>query len=152
MRNLVVFSTHNQLYVTFQTLKRTAQVFNRGFYGIYEFSEDYVKLGRRFSASFHLCDCNPILCQISFRTVMQNTFVEQSVIRRFWARKSPVVMCSVLTIHFRIRSVSNTYLSFCTGCPKKAFLWALSFIYFCSILLLYTMHTLMSYYLMLNQI
>jgi len=44
MRNLVVFSTHNQLYVTFTTLKRTAQVFNRGFYGVYEFSEDYVKL------------------------------------------------------------------------------------------------------------
>ena len=43
---------------------------------------------------------------------MQNIFVEQSVIRRFWARKSPVVMCSVLTIHFRIRSVSsNTNLS-----------------------------------------
>ena len=48
MRNLVVFSTHNQLYVTFQTLKRTAQVFNRGFYGVYEFSEDYVKLGKGF--------------------------------------------------------------------------------------------------------
>ena len=46
MRNLVVFSTHNQLYVTFQTLKRTAQVFNRGFFGVYEFSEDYVKLGK----------------------------------------------------------------------------------------------------------
>ena len=45
MRNLVVFSTHNQLYVAFQTLKRTAQVFNRGFFGVYEFSEDYVKLG-----------------------------------------------------------------------------------------------------------
>ena len=45
MRNLVVFSTKNQLYVTFTTLKRTAQVFNRGFYGLYDFSEDYVKLG-----------------------------------------------------------------------------------------------------------
>ena len=54
MRNLVVFSTHNQLYVTFQTLKRTAQVFNRGFYGVYEFSEDYVKLGRLFTYQFSL--------------------------------------------------------------------------------------------------
>ena len=45
MRNLVVFSTGDSLYVTFHTLKRTAQVFNRGFYGVYDFSEDYVKLG-----------------------------------------------------------------------------------------------------------
>ena len=46
MRNLVVFSTQNLMYVTFTTLKRTAQVFNRGFYGLYEFSESYVKLGQ----------------------------------------------------------------------------------------------------------
>eukprot|EP00090_Calanus_glacialis_P014380 TRINITY_DN23170_c0_g1_i1.p1 TRINITY_DN23170_c0_g1~~TRINITY_DN23170_c0_g1_i1.p1 ORF type:complete len:870 (-),score=100.53 TRINITY_DN23170_c0_g1_i1:1263-3872(-) len=44
MRNLVVFSTKNLLYVTFTTLKRTAQVFNRGFFGLYDFSEEYVKL------------------------------------------------------------------------------------------------------------
>ena len=52
MRNLVVFSTHNQLYVTFHTLKRTAQVFNRGFFGVYEFSEDYVKLGKNLKILF----------------------------------------------------------------------------------------------------
>ena len=46
MRNLVVFSTTNLLYVTFTTLKRTAQVFNRGFFGLYDFSEEYVKLGK----------------------------------------------------------------------------------------------------------
>ena len=46
MRNLVVFSTGDSLYVTFHTLKRTAQVFNRGFYGVYDFSDDYVKLGK----------------------------------------------------------------------------------------------------------
>ena len=46
MRNLVVFSTKNLLYVTFTTLKRTAQVFNRGFFGLYDFSEEYVKLGK----------------------------------------------------------------------------------------------------------
>lgn len=45
MRNLVVFSTKELLYVSFQTLRRTAQVFNRGFFGLYEFSDDYVKLG-----------------------------------------------------------------------------------------------------------
>ena len=47
MRNLVVFSTGDSLYVTFHTLKRTAQVFNRGFYGVYDFSDDYVKLGKK---------------------------------------------------------------------------------------------------------
>ena len=47
MRNLVVFSTGDSLYVTFHTLKRTAQVFNRGFYGVYDFSDDYVKLGKQ---------------------------------------------------------------------------------------------------------
>merc|ERR550519_1995778 len=44
MRNLVIYSTKNLLYVTFTTLKRTAPVYNRGFFGLYEFSENYVKL------------------------------------------------------------------------------------------------------------
>jgi len=44
MRNLVVFSTKHLLYVSFTTLKRTAQVFNRGFFGLYDFSDEYVKL------------------------------------------------------------------------------------------------------------
>jgi len=44
MRNLVLYSTKNMLYVTFTTLRRTAPVFNRGFFGLYEFSDDYVKL------------------------------------------------------------------------------------------------------------
>ena len=105
MRNLVVFSTHNQLYVTFQTLKRTAQVFNRGFFGVYEFSEDYVKLGkplgwaglgRSLTSSFYF--------QISSRIQMRSTFGEPSVTRRSSARGSPAGTCSVLTTHFRIRS------------------------------------------------
>ena len=32
--------------MTFTTLKRTAPVFNRGFFALYEFSDNYVKLGR----------------------------------------------------------------------------------------------------------
>ena len=38
-------STKHLLYVSFTTLKRTAQVFNRGFFGLYDFSDQYVKLG-----------------------------------------------------------------------------------------------------------
>jgi len=44
LRNLVIFSTNNMLFVTFTTLKRTAPVQNRGFSGLYEFSEDFVRL------------------------------------------------------------------------------------------------------------
>ena len=46
MRNLVVFSTKNMMYVTFTTLKRTAPAQNRGFFGLFEFSESFVKLGK----------------------------------------------------------------------------------------------------------
>jgi len=45
MRNLVIFSTKNMLFLTFTTLKRTAPAQNRGFFGLYEFSESFVKLG-----------------------------------------------------------------------------------------------------------
>ena len=45
MRNLVIFSTQNKLYITFTTLKRTAPAQNRGFLALYEFAESYVKLG-----------------------------------------------------------------------------------------------------------
>ena len=46
MRNLVIFSTQNKLYITFTTLKRTAPAQNRGFLALYEFAESYVKLGK----------------------------------------------------------------------------------------------------------
>ena len=53
MRNLVIFSTQNKLYITFTTLKRTAPAQNRGFFAIYEFSESFVKLGKyRFFFEF----------------------------------------------------------------------------------------------------
>ena len=48
MRNLVIFSTQNKIFITFTTLKRTAPAQNRGFIALYEFSEDYVKLGKYF--------------------------------------------------------------------------------------------------------
>ncbi|KAM0732404.1 Cubilin [Formica fusca] len=43
-RNLVLYSSNNSLFVTFITLKRTANTQNRGFKGIFEFSESFVSL------------------------------------------------------------------------------------------------------------
>ena len=45
-RNLVLYSSENSLLVTFVTLQRTANTQNRGFKGIFEFSESFVKLGK----------------------------------------------------------------------------------------------------------
>jgi hypothetical protein len=42
-----LFAVQNLLYVTFTTIKRTAPVFNRGFFALYEFSDNYVKLGSK---------------------------------------------------------------------------------------------------------
>ncbi|PSN56363.1 hypothetical protein C0J52_03754 [Blattella germanica] len=41
-RNLVLYSSENSLLVTFVTLQRTANTQNRGFKGIFEFSESFV--------------------------------------------------------------------------------------------------------------
>lgn len=43
-RNLVLYSSKSSLLVHFFTLRRTASTQNRGFKGIYEFSEGFVKL------------------------------------------------------------------------------------------------------------
>ncbi|XP_032681365.1 cubilin isoform X3 [Odontomachus brunneus] len=43
-RNLVLYSSESSLYVAFVTLKRTANTQNRGFKGIFEFSESFVSL------------------------------------------------------------------------------------------------------------
>ncbi|KAK7084520.1 Domain first found in C1r, C1s, uEGF, and bone morphogenetic protein [Halocaridina rubra] len=43
-RNLVAFSTGSTLLLTFTTIERTADSQNRGFQGIFNFSESYVKL------------------------------------------------------------------------------------------------------------
>lgn len=44
-RNLVLYSSDNFMFVSFVTIKRTANTQNRGFKGIFEFSESFVKLG-----------------------------------------------------------------------------------------------------------
>lgn len=43
-RNLVLYSSNSSLFVLFVTLQRTANTQNRGFKGIFEFSESFVKL------------------------------------------------------------------------------------------------------------
>ncbi|XP_050533066.1 cubilin-like [Daktulosphaira vitifoliae] len=43
-RNLVIYSTYKDLYVTFDTLQRATNTQNRGFKGMFEFSESFVKL------------------------------------------------------------------------------------------------------------
>ncbi|XP_070502962.1 cubilin isoform X3 [Chironomus tepperi] len=43
-RNLVLYSSESNLFVQFSTLQRTANTQNRGFKGIFEFSESFVKL------------------------------------------------------------------------------------------------------------
>ncbi|KAK9744250.1 CUB domain [Popillia japonica] len=43
-RNLVLYSSENSLLVTFVTLPRTANTQNRGFKGIFEFSNSFTKL------------------------------------------------------------------------------------------------------------
>ena len=80
MRNLVIFSTHNKLYITFTTLKRTAPAQNRGFFAIYEFSESFVKLGNvlfyfylvfyskkmlQFITTNFICEIHTFFCTIN---------------------------------------------------------------------------------------
>ncbi|GLH08018.1 Cubilin homolog [Gryllus bimaculatus] len=43
-RNLVIYSSEASLFVSFFTIQRTANTQNRGFKGIFEFSESFVKL------------------------------------------------------------------------------------------------------------
>nr|XP_012232025.1 PREDICTED: dorsal-ventral patterning tolloid-like protein 1 isoform X3 [Linepithema humile] len=50
-RNLVLYSSENSLFVLFSTLKRTANTQNRGFKGIFEFSESFVSLD--FITEYH---------------------------------------------------------------------------------------------------
>lgn len=45
-RNLVLYSSESSLFVSFVTIQRTANTQNRGFKGIFEFSESFVKLGK----------------------------------------------------------------------------------------------------------
>ncbi|CAA9999330.1 unnamed protein product [Nesidiocoris tenuis] len=43
-RNLVLYSSESTMFIVFETLQRTATTQNRGFKGIFEFSESFVKL------------------------------------------------------------------------------------------------------------
>ncbi|XP_024085153.1 cubilin isoform X2 [Cimex lectularius] len=43
-RNLVLYSSESTMFIVFETLQRTANTQNRGFKGIFEFSESFVKL------------------------------------------------------------------------------------------------------------
>lgn len=53
-RNLVLYSSHSNLTVLFVTLQRTANTQNRGFKGIFEFSESFVKLGIYLNLTIYL--------------------------------------------------------------------------------------------------
>ncbi|KAI5755333.1 hypothetical protein M8J77_016053 [Diaphorina citri] len=53
-RNLVLYSSESTLLVTFETLQRTANTQNRGFKGIFEFSESFVKLGFIAKSGVHI--------------------------------------------------------------------------------------------------
>ncbi|KAJ8981546.1 hypothetical protein NQ317_009805 [Molorchus minor] len=46
-RNLVIYSSESSLLVTFATLPRTANTQNRGFKGIFEFSNSFTKLAKK---------------------------------------------------------------------------------------------------------
>ena len=63
-RNLVLYSSESSLLVTFVTLQRTASTQNRGFKGIFEFSESFVKLGM-FCISFTVMFFSFVLVKMS---------------------------------------------------------------------------------------
>lgn len=60
-RNLVLYSSDERLLVTFFTLPRAANTQNRGFKGIFEFSESFVKLGKLQNTSDETLDVNKLL-------------------------------------------------------------------------------------------
>ena len=77
-------STKHLLYVSFTTLKRTAQVFNRGFFGLYDFSDQYVKLGadqlrRKFEMRYI---CQPDFIQNSDAEHIRGTECDQKILSR----------------------------------------------------------------------
>jgi len=94
-RNLVLYSSESSLLVTFVTLQRTASTQNRGFKGIFEFSESFVKLGM-FCISLTVMFCFSVLyllkcLHIAFNICMQffSTFrnvkdVCYIYFRKFW--------------------------------------------------------------------
>ena len=53
-RNLMVYSSSENLFVQFTTLQRTADSQNRGFSGWFEFSERFVNLGMKYHLNLYL--------------------------------------------------------------------------------------------------
>lgn len=64
-RNLVLYSSESSLLVTFVTLQRTASSQNRGFKGIFEFSESFVKLGMFWISYCHVLFFSFVLVKMS---------------------------------------------------------------------------------------
>lgn len=71
-RNLVLYSSESSLFVTFDTLQRTANTQNRGFKGIFEFSESFVKLGKEIMNN----KCLFLISKIIYFTYLINEKIE----------------------------------------------------------------------------
>ena len=52
-RNLMIYSSSENLFVQFTTLQRTADSQNRGFSGWFEFSERFVNLGMKYHLNLY---------------------------------------------------------------------------------------------------
>lgn len=103
-RNLVLYSSESNLFVQFSTLQRTANTQNRGFKGIFEFSESFVKLDfiREFYIHNHVQFVPKFLFFMSITQVrmMVFIFVDLNVIRKFYRRKNRRALFTRQIIHF----------------------------------------------------
>ena len=91
MENLLsIFScsTKHLLFVSFTTLKRTAQVFNRGFFGLYDFSDQYVKLGADQTLKTIF---NMRFLQILSKILTLSTSGGLSATKRYWAGNYTII-------------------------------------------------------------
>ena len=135
-------STKHLLYVSFTTLKRTAQVFNRGFFGLYDFSDQYVKLG---ADQKQRKIWNERFLQISSKILTLSTSGGLSATKRYWAGNYTIIKetHSILSVQFnnnvsrkessgqvfspnypfpyQVWSDRLTLLNDCTGCIFKRF-------------------------------
>lgn len=92
-RNLVLYSSESNLFVHFFTLQRTANTQNRGFKGIFEFSESFVKLDfiREFVAMKFRRHFRLILISTFYQSkakTMAYIFAAPNVIRKYCRRKN----------------------------------------------------------------
>lgn len=103
-RNLVLYSSESNLFINFFTLQRTANTQNRGFKGIFEFSESFVKLD--FIREFVALSFNWELYRrwvhvflLQART-MECIYAALNAIRKYYPRRSRRVMFIHQIIHF----------------------------------------------------